>query len=85
MGAVCVQILPNHETGLGIQMCWRKAFDPNRNIEITGDLFINIMELIGFFPDIDSTGHDVPAVLHLRGRTGQLRRTNVEIRKPANW
>jgi len=81
MGTVGAQILPDHETGFGIEMCWRKALDPDRNIEITGDLFMNKMELVGFFPDIDSTCHEVPAVLNLRGRTHKLRRTNVEITK----
>jgi len=46
MGAVWVQAFPNHETRLGIQVCRRESFDPDRNIEITGDLLVNKVELI---------------------------------------
>ncbi len=81
MGAVWAQVLPNHETGLRIEMCWREAFDPYRNIEVTGDLLVDEMELVGLFPDVSSSCQEVPAVLNLLGRTGQLGRADVEIRE----
>ncbi len=81
MGAVGAQALPNHETGLGIQVCWRKAFHTESNIEITRDLPVNEMELIRCFPDVSSTSHDVPAISHLPNGTRQLRRTNIKIGK----
>ncbi len=81
MGAFRVQALPDHETGLRIEMCWREALDSDRDIEVTGNLLMNEMELVRFFPDISSARHNVPAVLHLLRGTSQLRRTNIEIGK----
>ncbi len=79
MGALGAQALPDNETRLGVEVCRRKAFDPDRNIEVTGNLPMNEMELVRFFPNVSSTCHDVPAVLHLLRGTSQSRRTNVEI------
>lgn len=46
MGAVRVQTFSNHETGFGIEMSRREAFDSDGNIEVTGDLLVDEMELV---------------------------------------
>lgn len=79
MGAVWIQAFPNHETGLGIKVCRRESFDPERKVKVTDDLLVKEMKLVRSFPYVSSTCHQVPTVLHLLSRTRQLRSTDIEI------
>ncbi len=81
MGALGVQIFPDHKTCLGIKVCRRKALDSDSYIEITRQFFVNEIELVRSFPDVSTAGNKVPALLHPPGGTGQLRSANVETGK----